>query len=598
MSQLETVEPITQRTHMEAPTSFGGILLRLGPGLILVGNIVGSGELIATPALSAVAGYTFLWLILFSCFIKVFFQIEIGRYAISEGKTTLESFNQLPGPRLGVNWLLWYWLFMMLATLVQIGGMCGGVAQALRIALPIWGTSASVNDKIWAILTGMSIIMLLIVGRYKLIERTALFFVTVFTLITLYSVVHLQLTSYATTGQDLRDGFSFKLPNKPDRLKKLEFGSLDSDGDAKLQAVELTAPNGDWTAEQLLEADADGDGALALAEFSASGNASTASTSGLIALALMAFGITGVGASELVAYPYWCLEKGYGRFVGKNTGDDGWANRARNWVRVMQYDAWLSMVVFTIATVAFYILGAALLHREYLTTGNVPEGPAMVERLSRMYSVTFGEYSKYIFLLGAFCVLYSTFFIATAANARMLTDWFGVFGLYDRSDDEKRRLGIAILCVIFPVISTASYLYLESPVRMVMISGVMQALMLPLIGIAVMYFAYKKTDRRLRGGTVWYVLLWVSFALMGGTSLYGGYKVVSDFRANVANREWFRTLDSDANGKLTTEEFAGGRTETRWPIVFDGADKDGDEFLTENEFKEIPERLRRELTGK
>ena len=28
--------------------------------------------------------------------------------------------------------------------------------------------------------------------------------------------------------------------------------------------------------------------------------------------ALATFGIIGVGASELLAYPYWCLEKGYG----------------------------------------------------------------------------------------------------------------------------------------------------------------------------------------------------------------------------------------------------------------------------------------------
>ena len=27
--------------------------------------------------------------------------------------------------------------------------------------------------------------------------------------------------------------------------------------------------------------------------------------------AVAAFGLTGVGASEIIAYPYWCLEKGY-----------------------------------------------------------------------------------------------------------------------------------------------------------------------------------------------------------------------------------------------------------------------------------------------
>ena len=33
-------------------------------------------------------------------------------------------------------------------------------------------------------------------------------------------------------------------------------------------------------------------------------------------VAFAAFGVIGVGASELIYYPYWCLEKGYARHVG------------------------------------------------------------------------------------------------------------------------------------------------------------------------------------------------------------------------------------------------------------------------------------------
>jgi hypothetical protein len=53
-----------------------------------------------------------------------------------------------------------------------------------------------------------------------------------------------------------------------------------------------------------------------------------------------AFGITGVGASELFAYPYWCLEKGYARYTGPRTADPEWAARARGWMRVLYLDAW------------------------------------------------------------------------------------------------------------------------------------------------------------------------------------------------------------------------------------------------------------------
>ena len=53
------------------------------------------------------------------------------------------------------------------------------------------------------------------------------------------------------------------------------------------------------------------------------------------------FGITGVGASELVAYPYWCIEKGYARHVGPRSESPEWVGRARGWMRVMFADAWV-----------------------------------------------------------------------------------------------------------------------------------------------------------------------------------------------------------------------------------------------------------------
>ena len=98
----------------EPPATLWLALRQIGPGIILAGSIIGSGELLLTTSLGAEYGFMFLWLILFSCVIKVFVQIELGRHAISSGKPTLGALNELPGPRLGVNWLVWWWLIMVL----------------------------------------------------------------------------------------------------------------------------------------------------------------------------------------------------------------------------------------------------------------------------------------------------------------------------------------------------------------------------------------------------------------------------------------------------------------------------------------------------
>ncbi len=84
----------------------------LGPGLILSAAIVGSGELIVTPKVGAASGFSLLWFVIFACIVKVFVQVELARLSIVERMTTLEALNSMPGPRLRVSWILWFWLFM------------------------------------------------------------------------------------------------------------------------------------------------------------------------------------------------------------------------------------------------------------------------------------------------------------------------------------------------------------------------------------------------------------------------------------------------------------------------------------------------------
>src|SRR3954468_14335209 len=153
----------------EPPRTLGKAMGQIGPGLILAASIVGTGELINTTSLGAKAGFSLLWLILLSCVIKVFVQVELGRYAITHGRTTLAAFNTLPGPRLGSSWMCWLWLFMTLATQAQIAAMEGTVGQAAHMAFPgasqwvagqfgrldpAWGTFLQTRQEyFWASLT-------------------------------------------------------------------------------------------------------------------------------------------------------------------------------------------------------------------------------------------------------------------------------------------------------------------------------------------------------------------------------------------------------------------------------------------------------------
>jgi Mn2+/Fe2+ NRAMP family transporter len=427
----------------EPPKSLWQALRKIGPGIILAGSIVGSGELIQTTALGAKHGFIFLWLILYSCIIKVFVQIELGRYAISSGKPTLGALHELPGPRLRTSWLVWWWFGMLLCTVFQLGGMVGAVGQALNLAFP--GVSRALAERAasswpelsqrllarpedpWAVVTALAAIGLLLSGGYKRIERLTTFLVVSVTLITVACVIALPQTGYPIRVEDLREGFSFIIP--------------------------------------------------------AAG----------IAAAFSTFGITGVGASELYSYPYWCLEKGYARFAGRRDKSDDWARRARGWIRVMYLDAWTSMIVFTLATVAFYVMGATVLKRQ----GLYPDSSQLIATLSKMYVPAFGAWTTIAFLIGAWAVLFKTLYVASAGHSRLTADFFSLAGFVHFDTPTDRARWIRWLCVFFPSLALALHFGFGNPRTMVQIGGFAQAATLPVISCATLFLRFRRTDPRL-----------------------------------------------------------------------------------------------------
>jgi Mn2+/Fe2+ NRAMP family transporter len=439
---------------------------------------------------------------------------------------------EVPGPRIKGrgNWLTLYWFFMFVFSLGQLGGIVGGVGQALMISAPITDEGRSYNeflsleidlkvrrkavdlltrklavddpeqaltgekrtkleaeknsleagipkieadlesrgkkpekpadDKIWATIIAIATAGILYAGRYGFIQLFATLMVFSFTIITVINLFMLQKSgAFAVTGSEFLDGLKLQLP-PPDPLS---------------DKTPL------WTA-------------------------------------LAAFGIIGVGASELVAYPYWCIEKGYARFTGPRDDSEAWGERARGWMRVMRWDAWCSMVVYTFATVAFYLLGAAILHR----TGLNPEKADLVRTLGVMYEPVFGQWAQVVFLFGAIAVLYSTFFVANAGHSRVFTDALKITGLGIK-DEQARQRSVKILGVVFPMLCLGIYIMVQEPVALVLISGIMQGIMLPMLAGAALWFRYRKTDRRILPGSSWDLFLWLSalgMLISGAVTIY------------------------------------------------------------------------------
>ena len=221
-----------------------------------------------------------------------------------------------------------------------------------------------------------------------------------------------------------------------------------------------------------------------------------------MALAFSAFGITGVGASELFAYPYWCIEKGYARYAGaRSRRRRPGRTRARGWTRVMQLDAWFSMVVFTVATVAFYFLGAAVLHPQGLD----PKGPEMIPTLSRMYLQPLEGTP-----LAGLAPVHARR-LSAGGLGRPVQDALRRHGRQQPADGRlpppARRLaagrpgaarpdGQALLRDLSRRSSLGLYYAFREPQGLIKAGGIAQALMLPFIAGATIYLRRRDTDRR------------------------------------------------------------------------------------------------------
>ena len=533
------------------PTSYLGILSYLGPGLIIAASIVGSGELIATTLTGARGGLNLLWLIILGCVVKVFAQIEIGRFTVSTGIPTLSALNTVPGPKIlgRGNWLVWYWFFMWFCSIGQLGGIVGSVGQVLAIVQPlttqgadyktignletqiklaavknrsansqdtdtiasetrnlekqleelkgaylakyaiakgpdsplpldpsnpsrgknketsselvssmsVTGLPRPMDDRYWAIPVACITAALLFYGGYSLVQSASTAMVAIFTLVTLATVIGLQAKpDWSISLSEWLQGLSFHLP-EGDRLKALT-------------------------------------------------------------TAMATVGIIGVGAAELIQYPYWCIEKGYAKHTGIDDGSPAWLERARGWLRVMHYDIWVSMLIYTTATIGFFVLGAGILHR----SGIQPEESKLIQTLSAMYEPVLGSWAPPIYLFGAFMVLYSTFYVANASHARTFTDGLHIVNMLSDNRESQANM-VKLLSALFPMLCLAVYWLLPNPAWLVLISGSAQAVMLPMLGFAALYFRYYKTRRDLLGSRWVELGLWVSVALLfaiGFTNLY------------------------------------------------------------------------------
>lgn len=138
--------------------------LWLGPSFIWMLSAAGSGELLFTPRIAALYGYSLLWALLAAVILKWFINGEIGRFTVCTGATILEGFKRLPGPR---NWAIWLILVpQIFVAIATVAGLAGAAATALILV-----TGGTVQ--LWTVIIILVTAAIVLLGQYDGVEKVS-----------------------------------------------------------------------------------------------------------------------------------------------------------------------------------------------------------------------------------------------------------------------------------------------------------------------------------------------------------------------------------------------------------------------------------------
>lgn len=226
-------------------------------------------------------------------------------------------------------------------------------------------------------------------------------------------------------------------------------------------------------------------------------------------LALAVFGFTGISYGEIMAYTYWCLEKGY----ADNTGND--IEETKHWIKTMQTDVWVTVFFITLGTLPFFFLGAGVLNnvpelQESLATSSFWDVD-VISSLQNMFSLVLGGWAKWLFIILAFFVLFSTLLSGTAAFTRTISDYLISMGLVRERTDTRKKL-IKLVAFVIPFLSGLFYFILPNPITLLLIAGIWAAMGLPIVNIGALYLV-NKLEPALQPKVSTKVILWASLIL-------------------------------------------------------------------------------------
>lgn len=154
------------------------ILRSLGPGLLFAGAAVGVSHLVQSTKAGADFGFGLLWALLLANLFKYpFFQYG-PRYAAATGETLLDGYKRLGKFALIATYIVSFITMFIIQAAVTI--------VTAGLAVNLFGLKIPMES--WALIITLVCILILILGRYKLLDRMMKYIIILLTVCTIVAV--------------------------------------------------------------------------------------------------------------------------------------------------------------------------------------------------------------------------------------------------------------------------------------------------------------------------------------------------------------------------------------------------------------------------
>ena len=172
------------------------LLAAIGPGIIWASTSIGVSHVVQSTRAGADFGFALISLIIIANLIKYpFFQIG-PRYAAATGESLLDGYQKVG------SWA--FILYLVVTAFTMFFVQAGVTIVASGLLANLIGDSLTVD--ILAAMVSSSIVLILLLGRYALLDKTLKLMMLVFALVTIFTVITALLSEKANSST----GFNFE----------------------------------------------------------------------------------------------------------------------------------------------------------------------------------------------------------------------------------------------------------------------------------------------------------------------------------------------------------------------------------------------------